>query len=327
MKNRSRVFPLSIVNVGIALFLIATSPSTPSSYANDSAAEFAAGGIQFKEEKAISIEKEELFISRKKIEVNYLFRNHSKKDITTVIAFPVPEYQCGLSGRQPFFDDFVVEVNGRKIQYDKEIRAFVGGKEYTKLLEEMNVSIGDFGSGPMEKPDFFSKLSEKDKATLIKLGIAGNYPVEGWPRWTVSKKYHWSQKFPANRTIHIRHTYTPYYGFKPVQFDMNHEEALLVLKEACVNKETLEWIRTNGVISGFFHPEWVSYILLTANNWRKPIGSFHLTVENSQNGRSSFCLDHKMTRSSPTRQEVFVKDYIPKKNLTVFFFKKVEKTQ
>lgn len=323
MKLRRTPFFFLIINTAMTSLVLAISPLEQLSYANDTAAEIAVGGIQFKEEKNISIEREELFISQKRVEVNYLFRNHSKTDIVTEIAFPIPQYEYKIDSGIPDFDDFMVEVNGRKVEYRKEIRAFAGGKDHTKLLQGMNVSISDFGKfDPQKKPYYISKLSEKDKVTLIKLRIADTAPEVGWPLWSVSMKYHWTQKFPANETISIRHTYTPYCGYKPIENDVKNNETALFLKEACIDKSTLEWIEANNVVQGdnYFYPQWVSYILITANNWRKPIKSFHLTVDNSENERSSFCFDHKITKSSPTSREVYVRDYVPSRNLKVYFF-------
>jgi hypothetical protein len=324
------ISPHLIIKTGIALLVLVTFPFEQSCYANDSAAEIATGGIQFKEEKNISIEREELSISKKRIEVNYLFRNHSKTDISTEIAFPIPQYEYSFDRVIPDFDDFIVEVNGQRVKYKKEIRAFVGGKDYTKLLEGMNVSISDFGKfDPQKKPYYISKLSEKDRATLIKLRIADTAPEIGWPLWSVSMKYHWTQKFPASETVSIRHTYTPYYGYKPIEYDLKSNETVLFLKEACIDRNTIEWIKENSVRreENYFYPVWVSYILTTANNWRKPIKSFNLTVHNSENERSSFCFDHKITKSSPARHEVYIRDYVPSSNLQVYFFEKMVDTR
>ena len=60
--------------------------------ANDSVATLGAGGLVFTKTEAIAMEQEDLFISEDNIRVAYVFRNTSKKDINTRVAFPVPEF-------------------------------------------------------------------------------------------------------------------------------------------------------------------------------------------------------------------------------------------
>src|SRR5713226_3227923 len=51
------------------------------SFANDAAAGIAAGGIQLRKEINVSLEKENLYISRDKVTVSYIFKNNSRNAI------------------------------------------------------------------------------------------------------------------------------------------------------------------------------------------------------------------------------------------------------
>ena len=184
------------------LYLLFMASFLNSATANDSAAEISASGILFKEEKNISIENEDLFISLKKVEVSYVFKNHSDKDISIEVAFPVPEYTAEDAQRGLPFDDFVVEVNGNKIKNSSEVRALVNGKDQSAVLKQMGISIYDFGgySHPFYK-EFYFNLADKGQKALKKAGLVNE---DGYPLWTVSKRYHWTQTFPANKTTAIR---------------------------------------------------------------------------------------------------------------------------
>jgi hypothetical protein len=59
--------------------------------ANDSSAVIGAGGLVLTQSDAIIMQQEDLFVSESKIRVDYKFRNTSNKDITTRVAFPLPE--------------------------------------------------------------------------------------------------------------------------------------------------------------------------------------------------------------------------------------------
>jgi len=69
--------------------------------------------------------------------------------------------------------------------------------------------------------------------------------------------------------------------------------------------------------STYFH--FVSYILTTANNWKKPIKDFYLILEKPENAIMSLCFSHKLIKTSPTRFESHIEDFVPKKDLKIYF--------
>jgi hypothetical protein len=129
-----------IIIVGLVFFLQLLVSSVTLSSANDTIVEITPQGLQFKTEDNISIEKESLYISLRKIEVSYIFRNHSSKNITAEVAFPVPPYQIhgfimGNHSHKPInFGDFKVEVNNAQTSYKKELRALVNARNYAPLI-------------------------------------------------------------------------------------------------------------------------------------------------------------------------------------------------
>jgi hypothetical protein len=317
-------------------------------FANDSIVEITPKGLQFKKEENISIEKEELYISLKKVEVSYVFRNHSDKDITVEVAFPVPPYwgadvaNISFSHYPLNFSDFIVEVNGKKIDYKKEVRAFADGKDkvdITDILRGLNISIEDFGgfgsNKPFEKNDIL-KLSRKDIDRLVKLRIIENLSGDkikpNWvPWWTVVMKYHWTQTFPANSTVNIRHSYTPYHGGEYQRFGKWRNDPLgeireEIIKESCLDQEIKKAIekkirarveKTGKIVHLDY--SWISYILTTANNWKKPIKDFYLILDKPENTILTLCFDHELIKTSPTRFESHIENFIPEKDLKVYF--------
>src|SRR6267143_1049025 len=81
-------------------------------HADDGAASIAAGGVVvMKRERRIAMAKEVLQISATKVIVDYDFRNDSDEDITTAVAFPIPDYDHDLDreargASQRGFDNF-----------------------------------------------------------------------------------------------------------------------------------------------------------------------------------------------------------------------------
>jgi hypothetical protein len=180
--------------------------------ANDTAAVVAAGGIQFKREPRISMEKERLFINEKKVIVDYDFLNESNQDITTEIAFPIPPFDhMGY-----VISDFHVWINDDEIKYAREIKATLGGQDYSAELSKLGLDIVSFGHLDLDENFEKSKnyqiahLSPRDASHLIELGLVDKRQLD--PLWRVEETYHWTQTFPARKTTHIRHEYSPVYG-------------------------------------------------------------------------------------------------------------------
>ncbi|HDQ03797.1 MAG TPA: DUF4424 domain-containing protein [Deltaproteobacteria bacterium] len=297
---------------------------SPISFANDSAAGIAATGIYLKEEKNISIEKEDLYISENKIEVSYIFKNHSNNDIITEIVFPIPDYKFDLSDMtvEPMYDDFIVEINGKRIKHKEEIRAFVNKIDHTILLENMGISIKDFGKiaeftryNPKRDkgqiPElFFKKLSKVQQQLLIKNNLVINDNNFLWPNWKVSRKYYWTQTFPAKGTVTVRHSYRPYMGY--ALFSSKNE----IPQNACIDGKADLWLKKRPNISNYTY---VDYILVTANNWKKPIRSFRLVIESKDDGKHISTCYPKLTKKTSSRFEASLTNFVPKQDIRIYF--------
>jgi len=296
-------------------FLIILSLS--SSYADDSSAEIVAGGLQFKPIKKISVEREDLYLNDKKITVSMKFKNNSDKDINTIVAFPIPEYRFSYMQGIPDFKDFSVEVDGHKVNCQIEARAFIEGKEYTKILRKMNISIQDF-AGFNESKDslsYFANLSKENQRLLIESGIVDTVSVPGEPCWTVKLKYYWTQKFSANKSVTITHRYSPYCGF---QFYSNNAKDRASLKRiACLNKEVVNRIKSFD--DNLIGVRWMSYVLKSALNWGQPMKVFHLVVEKPDQTLFSTCFSHHFTQKDEKTYELTIDNFVPDSDIRIYF--------
>lgn len=316
MNNLSKwitiLFLMLVISIGPQILLANEMPL----------AGISANGITIKDEKNIQIEKEELYISVDKIEVSYVFRNDTDKDIVTQVAFPIPQHFYDPTGHvkhYPVLSDFKVEVNGKEQRYSERTRALSGENDYTSLLTSLKISIRDFGNN-----NTFS-VSNTDKKKLIDLGLISDDPATGeLPAWAVETIYYWTQSFPAKSTTRIKHTYEPIPSFS-IHYVSPGRGVKELSDSLCVSQEELiSWIkkRNQGIfpLNERFTVNTIDYILTTANHWKRPIKKFHLVIENKSWLASSCFKKGKLKRNNDHSVEITIDDFIPEQEIEALFF-------
>ncbi len=318
----------------VTLLVLITAPLR----ADDGAASIAAGGIvMMKREPRIVMAKEVLQISAKRVIVDYDFRNDSDEDITTEVAFPIPDYHLSMEDNKPSqqgFDDFRLWVDGAPTRYQVEARAFLKNAEYTELLRGMHVDVASFGhaTSNVESPDV-RKLTGNQRQQLA--GTALIDREDDSPLWTVKKKYHWQQAFPAHQTVHIRHEYSPVLGSEnSVAYGLGSKPDPAMAKEIasfCLDKRLLDTLsEIANSKDRWASYSYVDFILTTANTWKTPIEDFTLIVERPhwKNNRGepdladyvSFCWDGPITKVDADHFSAHTVNLVPAKELRVGFF-------
>ncbi len=284
------------------------------------------------------MKKERLFISPGKVRVEYSFENESNVDITTQIAFPVPEYVWRGEFQPPDFSDFRLWVDGSPATFQTETHAFVKGEDRTEILRKLGITIENFGGFDYADSEIrngevyfshyqVSELSPQQRSELIKLGLIEGNKNGGYfaPLWSVRKAYHWTQRFPARKVVIIRHEYSPVIGAKQVHAkDVRRE-----IDDGCISNDLADRIRLDESRdnSEYIYSGWVNYILTTANSWKTPIRDFELIVENSPIPSfiptpkyMSFCWNGRSEISYGKPLSVRAIEFVPSKDLKVYFF-------
>jgi len=316
-------------------------------HADDGAASIAAGGlVVMKRETRVTMAKEVLQISAKKVIVDYDFRNDSDEDITTEVAFPIPDYEYDLNrtGDEQGFDDFQLWIDGAPAHYRVEARAFVKDKDYTELLTSVHVDIASYGHGqPLDshgkataKSRDIQALTDAQRRQLEKVGLIAQDCDQGEkncidePLWKVRKKYYWQQTFPAHKVVHIRHEYSPIMGSSnSIKYGMESPpdaRSAAELKTFCLDgglRATLQRIAdTKGADAPY---SYVDFILTTANTWKTPIEDFTLIVDRTHPADSpgdyvSFCWDGPVTKIDTDHFSAHTLNLVPAKELRIGFF-------
>jgi hypothetical protein len=263
------------------------------SFADDSSAALGAGGVVLTQAADIRMAKEDLYISPKQVRIRFEFVNDTKKDIDTIVAFPLPDIDMNEFTESPVgamtndpvnFVGFQVTANGERIVPTVEQRAFYRGRDVTDIVRRAGVPLN------LNDPKFAEiteKLPKAQRKILEDAGLADSESgAEEHPHWVVRTKFWWHQTFPAGKPLVLEHSYQPVTGqsfFTAYELKTDSDNSYDV-NTYCIDAATRSAIAARigagqsdegGMMQAFS----TDYILVSGNNWKGPIGRFHLTLD------------------------------------------------
>ncbi len=273
---------------------------------NDSAAELSIGGLKFMRTSDIAMESEELRIALDSISVRYQFANLSGKPVTLTVAFPLPDIDLSepesivLPAGDPLnFVAFETRVDGRPAKFTFDQRAFVGDKDVSALLSQMQFPMLPIGTREVRIADLPAATRDKlvSNGLLTPVGNSDNgSPIYGFA-WIVKTSAVRQQTFPADRPVVVEHRYKPSVGTATdtiLRSPLRQNKALAddiarYRKDYCVTDALLTGLdKMTG--RGALQERRISYVLRTGANWATPIKTFRLAVDPGGKDRLvSFC--------------------------------------
>ena len=301
---------------------------------NDSVASMGAGGLVLQRTDGIEMRSEDLFVSAREIRVRYRFYNRTARDISTLVAFPMPEVTGGHEGDLSIAQDdptlltpFATTVNGRSVATNVEQRVFLGGVEHTDLIRALGLPLSPHRR---ETADAVAALARPQRDMLIALGLIedrswterGVRTLDLVPLWTLKTTHYWTQVFPARREIGIDHRYRPAVGGSAGSgFGDPALEGSEYVDEAatryCADEAFRAGARRLRARGLYLTETWIDYILTTGANWAEPIGDFRLVVDKgAASNLVSFC-GEGVRKIGPTRFEMRRRNFTPTRDLSV----------
>jgi hypothetical protein len=204
--------------------------------ANDTMAVLGAGGLVFQKTGAITMQREDLTISRSQVRVRYEMRNDGREPVTLRVAFPLPatpvDTPSGVvidppdgsavqmelpSSARPNFLGFVLFVNNLPVRPQVEIRAVLpDGRDIAPALHDLGgwsfvLNPHGYFMGS-DDPDLLAYDAGPEQMRRLRaLDAVQGDDVWVWPRWKTLVTYHWQQTFPPVVTV-IEHRYEPVAG-------------------------------------------------------------------------------------------------------------------
>jgi hypothetical protein len=284
--------------------------------ANDSSIGDDNGTIVFKSQPNISMDKESLLISEKNIQVDYVFTNTSQTDLVVPIAFPMPAMYFGSSDHGEI-KDFKLWVDGKSIKTERKLVILLEGKT------DISKKVAEFGWSENELTDYIGNGFVEDVPPKGKTPLPKSwFGEDGVPLFTLNEYFIWQQKFPARKSVVIKHSYSP-----SISTGVPQSAQFLIeeyAKTACIDKSAQFDMKKHEPEFGLYWAN-VSYILMTANYWQGAIKDFKLTVK-KQNAKDvvSLCFDGEMKKTDPLTFEFHQLNFKPTQNLDLLFTRKSE---
>jgi hypothetical protein len=308
--------------------------------ANDSTAELGTGGLILSRSDAVEMQSEDLFLSRDKVTVDYVFRNNSDKDVDTIVAFPMPDIEGNpnvvpsIPQEEDNFLGFAVTVEGKPVAPRLEQKAFAAGIDISADLKANAVPFYPFGKPAI---DALAKLPQNvaDDWQARGIIVIDEYDDgSGWkrvrtPYWLLRSTYWWRANFPAGKAVRVSHRYKPSAGgtvgltfYWDGKFQGQYDD---YKKRYCMDADFEKAVRkAEGVPGADGNPPLfegrLAYILTTGGNWATGnIGKFKLTVDKGYAASLvSFC-GKGVRKTGPTTFEMTAEDFYPEQDLDILF--------
>lgn len=329
---------MSIKRTALAIVMLLSVPAAAT--ANDSMAELKTGGLVFVQTDAITMADEKLYISPRQVRVEYRFHNNTDKDVEALVAFPLPDIESGFD--EPIaldpdagdnFLGFEVSQDGKPVDAELQQQATISNVDLTGELNAENIPL-------MPVADATSAaLSRLGPQALERFKGLGLIRVEQWddgsgmkdhiiPQWTLKSVYWWKTIYPANSDVIVKHSYTTSVGGtvdvtyldengQPSGERFNEYEKRYCLDDSMVRIAQKSRKAAMATGTPLYVENWISYILMTGNNWAGPIGSFQLTVDKGDTRNIvSFC-GEGVTKTGPTTFEMKKTDFYPERDLDI----------
>jgi hypothetical protein len=303
--------------------------------ADDSSAALGAGGVVLTQAADVRMAKEDLYVSPDKVRIRFEFANDSKNDINTVVAFPLPDIDANQYYEEPLGDmtadpvnfvGFTVVADGKRITPQVEQRAIYKGRDVTATLAALHIPVNVISQTNIQ---MLNSLKPAQIAGLEKAGLADHDSGDGeHPHWIIRTKFFWNQKFPAGKTVVLEHSYQPvsggtFYTSMDLKDNPKDQDSRHWNTNYCVDSTTLKAI-TARIGSKTGKPEdggnmearTTDYILMSGNNWKGPIGHFHLTLDKLKPANIlSLCWDGNLKKSGATTFDFTADNYAPPRDI------------
>lgn len=314
--------------------------SAPSLSANDSSYGSQNGTFRLEKSADVSLKKETLTVSLRRITVDYVFKNESSRPLVIPTVFPMPP-MIFSDGDTNTIGGFTVAVDGRSLEPKRHLVALFGGVDITSQLRKQGwnearlVELLKIGGR-------YGSEGERRRALIPVDWISkGWISGEGEPRFTLQEYFTWELEMQPWQQRSVRHSYAPsrlstvpitgedllqWEGAVETWPDQKNKPAprtRAVIREA--DPALAERLGDPKTRERFFEPTYLEYKLTTGGNWKGPIQDFTLIIEKRSAGTVFTDYAHPQLQAMEIRRPdsntilYHATDFVPQEELRFLF--------
>lgn len=315
-----------------SLFILYLAFFSHAAFANDSAWGETNGSIVLLKQRDISMAKERLLIAPDRINVDYLFINHSNKDITVPVTFPMPPiYQYEGQDIAPGIMNFKLSVDGKPVKTQARWVVMLFD-ENGKDREDITDKAIHRGWSIEQLVNLLKDEPWSDNAKSNQPPLPAEWFKKDMPQFYVQQHFTWQQTFPAGKEVMINHAYTPSLSGgvpTPLEYIVGDGTKDNPANE-CLNTSTRKQVEKldkylknkNKENYGGLGWNQLNYILSTGANWKEGvIGDFTLRIhKTSPDDVVVTCFTHPLKEVEPLTLEFKQKDFKPDEDLFLTYY-------
>lgn len=301
--------------------------------ANDSSVGESNGSIQFLKQNDISMAKERLLIDSDRINVDYVFINHSAQDVTIPVAFPMPAItKNGGEDHSPGIANFKLSVDGKPVHTQSRWRVMRidekgnSTEDITEKVLQNHWTIQQLVEA-FQSDDPISYSDKEKESPLPSEWFVG----DELQNIAVQQYFIWQQRFPAGKEVIIHHAYTPSLsGGVPQSLKLiTGDGSEYYTGDSCLTpltRKSLQQLQNEIKHKSESRDDigWdsLNYILTTGANWKDGvIGDFTLRIHKQQKNEVVVpCFSYPLTQIAPLTLEFKQKNFKPTENIHLTFY-------
>lgn len=263
-------------------------------HANDTAATINTSGVVIEKSDVISMEEEDLYLSRENIHVRYRFKNTSDKEVTTAVAFPLPT----ISMETPYRDVSFFE-KGKPVEDPLHFKLSINGKVT-----------------PVK-----SKASYEPRSKNLEFKY---YWIQTFPSKKEVVVEHSYRPAVGNGDLTLEDNWRRRYCVE------ENASAALTRIEKKIRAEAIkhvdymrnQHISEEQIVHNYHHYntfDRLNYVLKTGANWKGPIGKFKMVINKDEPSALVYLCWGNLEQTSPTTLTFEKERFVPSKDLSILF--------
>lgn len=214
---------------------------------------------------SLRISEQSITIKGTQVTSSYLIKNDSDSAMEARVTIEIPPVAWRGAGNwypDRSYSELRLYINGIKVDYTRQSRAFFQGKDITGLLSKYGLKPNDLGKDEMWTDNMTPEIAGRYVA-LQNAGALNNGP---FPQWEAHNMYLYKFTMQAKEEASIRYEYTRLPG--EFYFNESYAERSGLLNQVGLNWEGMRHKYDYGKSSDDYYRIKYMFLPLWPDNWK-----------------------------------------------------------